>query len=122
MKKKKKAVDEVKLIVLEMDHYACRNPVCNSRNKLFKDNIFAAHDIILTSQGGEDSPANRIALCRVCHTCVHEGGHWNKEPDRIPGHTFMLRILTYWWGRPDFRWPESYESVKKLVEFKSGRY
>jgi 5-methylcytosine-specific restriction endonuclease McrA len=74
---KERAWQTVRQTVLLRDHYRCRS--CGTPEKV------DVHHIRFRSMGGEDSPRNTCALCRVCHAEIHayrlyaEGDDANKK-------------------------------------------
>jgi len=53
--------------VLSRDGARCRAPGCTNRADLI------CHHVVLRSEGGTTEIGNEIALCRSCHSLVHEG-------------------------------------------------
>src|SRR6185295_10091497 len=72
-----KAEAEVRRQVYERDGHACR--ACGKTVVLRSDNPFLvmhAHHVVFRSQLGDDSAANKISVCLVCHDQIHTRLLW----------------------------------------------
>lgn len=108
------AIDSQKIWVL--DNYICRG--CNGRrineatgHPFDRD---WPHHIKYRSAGGDDSPANKIGLCKGCHPCCHLGTK-DDDGNRITGDQFTLNILDPLEGTDDYRWSISHEWIRRRV-------
>lgn len=69
----RKIPDPVRVNVLERDHHCCRNCHWSHTKKIANDPrmFLELHHIEHHVNGGENTPANLITLCNVCHDDVH---------------------------------------------------
>lgn len=69
----RKIPDPVRVSVLERDHHTCRNCHWSHAKKTANDprTFLELHHIEHHADGGENTPANLITLCNVCHDEVH---------------------------------------------------
>ncbi|MEW5559641.1 HNH endonuclease [Enterobacter asburiae] len=69
----RKIPDPVRVSVLERDHHSCRNCQWSHAKKAANDprTFLELHHIEHHADGGENTLANLITLCNVCHDEVH---------------------------------------------------
>ncbi|WP_220419654.1 HNH endonuclease [Enterobacter roggenkampii] len=69
----RKIPDPVRVSVLERDNHSCRNCHWSHSKKMANDprTFLELHHIEHHAHGGENTLANLITLCNVCHDEVH---------------------------------------------------
>lgn len=62
--------------------YCHRHPFCETCQRIFNRSPHATehpHHILRRTQGGDDSDANLLAVCRECHDVIHNHPLWAVE-------------------------------------------
>ena len=101
--------------VFSLDGHRCRNFPCLSLDT-HNQNALHPHHIIYQSEGGDDTIANLITLCPLCHQKAHNGTVDPRTQCRISGREFMLHLLDRYIGTSVFRWHNAYAHIKRLVQ------
>lgn len=70
-----------KAFVLDRDGYTCQH--CFGKSK---DHRLHVHHILFRRDGGSDDESNLIALCKTCHTRLHDGEIALKKNGKRKGH------------------------------------
>lgn len=91
----------------------CMNPKCPCHKQSFPVGL-TAHHIKPKGQGGWYVVENGISFCAISHEWAGGVGNLRDEDgNRITALQFMISVLDYWEGKPEYRWHDVHEELRR---------